>query len=287
MTGRQDMQVVRQAFRFELDPNREQRVLLAKSVGASRFVYNWGLAESRRCYEMSGKRPAASELKARLVDLKRRECPWLYEVSAHISQEALADLDRAFDRFFKGLKGDGPKSGFPRFKRKGEHDSARLYRMRFDGDRHIRLPMIGRVRLKETRRKRGFEGRILSATIRRRADRWFVSLCAEREREIAGPKAVRRAGDVVGVDLGLKWAAVINNGRETWFGEPQQALGKNVKRLRRLNRQFARRQKGSRNRAKAKPSIARLHYRISCQRKIHLHQLSSSLAKTKPVIVLE
>src|SRR5262249_23618229 len=61
----------------------------------------------------------------------------------------------------------------------------------------------------------------------------------------------------------------------------------NVKRLRRLNRQFARRQKGSRNRAKAKPSIARLHYRISCQRKNHLHQLSSSLAKTKPVIVLE
>jgi putative transposase len=117
---------IQQAYRFELDPNRSQRVLLAKSVGASRFAYNWGLAESQRCYELTGKRPQLGELKSRLVGLKQGECPWLYEVSAHIGQQALADLDRAFDRFFKGLKGEGPTSGFPRFKRKGERDSAWL-----------------------------------------------------------------------------------------------------------------------------------------------------------------
>jgi putative transposase len=89
------------AYRFELDPNGEQRVLLAKSVGASRYVYNWGLAESQRDYETTGKRPRLGDLKARLVDLKKCDCPWLYEVSAHISQQALHYLDRAYDRFLR------------------------------------------------------------------------------------------------------------------------------------------------------------------------------------------
>jgi putative transposase len=163
---------MRQAFRFELDPNRAQRVLLAKSVGASRYVFNWGLAESQREYELTGKRPRLGELKRQLVGLKTCECPWLYEVSAHIGQSALVDLDRAFDRFFKGLKGKGLPSGFPRFKRKCERDSARLYEVKLE-ERHLRLPNIGRLRLKETCSEHGFEGRILSATIRRRADRWF------------------------------------------------------------------------------------------------------------------
>jgi len=67
--------VVAQAFKFELDPNQAQRVLLAKSVGCSRFVYNWGLAESQREYEATGNRPRLSELKGRLVTLKRGEAP--------------------------------------------------------------------------------------------------------------------------------------------------------------------------------------------------------------------
>jgi transposase len=122
-----EKRLVKHGFRFELDPNGVQRSRLAKSVGASRYVYNWGLAESQRSYQLKGERPKLREMKSRLVDLKKGDCPWLYEVSAHIGQQALVDLDKAFNRFFKGLKGEGPKSGFPRFKRKGERDSARLY----------------------------------------------------------------------------------------------------------------------------------------------------------------
>jgi putative transposase len=62
-----EARTIPQAYRFELDPNRAQRVLLAKSVGASRYVYNWGLAESQRHYELTGKRPRRGELKKRLV----------------------------------------------------------------------------------------------------------------------------------------------------------------------------------------------------------------------------
>jgi putative transposase len=236
-------------------------VLLAKSVGASRFVYNWGLAESQHQYELTGKRPRLGELKTQLVGLKQGECPWLYEVSAHIGQSALKDLNVAFGRFFKGLKGAGPKSGFPRFKRKGERDSARLYEVVLE-ERHIRLPMIGRVRLKETRSQRGFDGRILSATIRRRADRWFVSLCVERERDVMLGRAGTKPADIVGVDLGLTNAAVIHDGARTRVVEPQRALRKNLAKLRRLDRKLARKQRGSRNREKAKLRRQRLHYKV-------------------------
>jgi len=276
----------RQAFRFELDPNRAQRTALAKSVGASRFVYNWGLAESRRAFELSGRRPGRSELKARLVELKKRECPWLYEVSAHIGQQAIVDLDKAFDRFFRGMNGEAPRSGPPRLKRKGEHDSARLYEVTLE-ERHIRLPRIGRVRLKETTSERGFKGSILSATVSRRAGQWFVSLAVEYERDVVAPKPVDRPTDVVGIDVGLMHAAVIHDGADAHVVERHHALRKNLGKLRRLDRQLARKQRGSRNRSKARLRRARLHYKISCQRNDHLQKLSSSLARTKSVIVLE
>jgi putative transposase len=283
---RSEKRVIQQAFRFELDPNRAQRVLLAKSVGASRYVYNWGLAESKRQYELTGKRPRFGDLKKQLVELKQTEAPWLYEVSAHIGQSALKDLNVAFERFFKSVKGEGPKAGYPRFKKKGERDSARIYEVTLE-ERHLRIPNVGRVRLKETCGERGFDGRVLAATIARRADRWFVSLTVEREREIVLPRAPRKSSEIVGVDLGLSNAAVTHDGRETRVIEPQQALRKNLTKLRRLDRELARKQRGSANRGKAELRRARLYYRIHCQRQEMLHQLSSELARTKRVIVLE
>lgn len=143
------------------------------------------------------------------------------------------------------------------------------------------------MRLKETCSERGFEGRILSATIRRRADRWFVSLSVERKRDLVPPRVPRRPSHVAGVGLGLKATAVIHDGDKTRVIEPRQALRRNLAKLRRLDRRLARRQRGSRNREKTRLRRARLHYKISCQRQDFLHQLSSSLAKTKSVIVLE
>jgi putative transposase len=274
------------AFRFELDPNRAQRLLLAKSVGARRYVYNWGLATSQREYEATGKRPQLGVLKRELTRMKKTECPWLYDVSVHIGQQALVDLDRAFDRFLKGRAGNGPPTGFPRFKRKGVDESARLYEVEL-GERHLRLPRIGRVRLKETRSERRFDGRILSATITRRADRWFAALAVERQWPLVEPRPVRRDSDVVGVDVGLKSAAVIHDGKSARTVAPAQALERNLVKLRRLDRQLARKHRGSQNRAKAKLRRARLHYRISCQRRDFLHHLTGELARTKPVIVIE
>lgn len=146
---------------------------------------------------------------------KKTEAPWLYEASAHIGQQALVDLNRAFERFFKGLRGEGPRSGFPRFHEKGGCDSARLYEVTLE-ERHLRLPQT------------------------------LV--------------AVSGGTDAVGVDLGLHAAAVIHDGEATRVVEPQRALRSNLRKLRRLNRQLARKRRGSANQAKAKLELARLHY---------------------------
>jgi hypothetical protein len=89
------------------------------------------------------------------------------------------------------------------------------------------------------------------------------------------------------VDLGLANAAVIHDGATTRVIEPGQALRKNLKKLRRLDRELARKQRGSANREMAKLRRARLLYRVSCQRQEMLHELSSELARAKRVIVLE
>jgi putative transposase len=141
--------------------------------------------------------------------------------------------------------------------------------------------------MKERASERGFDGRILSATITRCADRWFVSLAVEREREIVLTRDIDDGSTVVGVDLGLKATAVVSDGATVRIVEPSQALRRNLAKLRKLDRQLARKKRGSRNREKARLRRARLYYRISCHRQDFLHKLSSELAKTKSVIVLE
>jgi putative transposase len=96
-----------------------------------------------------------------------------------------------------------------------------------------------------------------------------------------------RSTDIVGVDLGLAAAAVIHDGCATQIVEPRRALRRNMAKLRRLDRQLSRKEPGSRNREKAKLRRARLHYKVSCQRQDFLHKLSTSLTRTKSVIVLE
>jgi putative transposase len=184
------------------------------------------------------------------------------------------------------LTEQGPYSGLPRFKRKGERDSARLYEVALE-ERHLRLPNIGRVRLKERVSERGFAGGIVSATIRRRANRWFVSLAVEREREIPAPLQVRRPNDVVGVDLGLKNAAMIHDGASPRVVEPPQALRRNPEATAPTGPGAGAQAARLAQPGEAKLRRASLHNRIACQRNDFLHQLSSSLAKAKPVIVLE
>ncbi len=268
---------VNQAFRYELEPTVRQRRLLAKAAGTARYAFNWGLALCKRLLNAGKPVPPAVELH-RLWNAEKPRRSWVFDVSKCCGQEALRDLDRAFGNFWRGRK-EGHRVGFPRFRRKhGRRDSFRLTGSIKVHPRSVTLPRIGCVRTKETTEK--FRGRILSATVSREADRWYVSLAVEVERD--DPQPVE--GPVVGVDLGLTSLAVLSDGI---LLESPKPLAKVQRRLRHRQRLHNRKQRGSRNRRKSAAGLARLHRRIRCQRTDSLHQTTTALAKTKSVIVVE
>ncbi len=264
------------AYRYELKPNVAKRILLAKHAGAARFAYNWGLAKRIALYEQDKTSTNAIEQHRLLNSLKGSEFPWMYEVSKCAPQEALRDLDRAFANFFRGVS-QGLTIGFPAFKIKGERDSFRLTGTIKLKGKHIQLPRLGIIRLKEVPKVRG---KILSATIVREADRWYVSLHVIMERP--DPQPVQ--GHAVGIDLGLSSFAKLSDGQEIFAPKP---LTKSLRRLKMASRKHSRKCKGSKNRKKSALKLSRLHRKNRNIRRDFLHKQTTKLAKTKSVIVLE
>ncbi len=127
------------------------------------------------------------------------------------------------------------------------------------------------------------QGRILSATVRREADRWYVSLTVEMERPDPAPVE----GPAAGIDVGLSHFATIASGGQVRKVEGPKPLNRRLRTLRRRQRKHSRKQKGSKNRKKSAMRLARLHRRIRNIRQDFLHKLSTRLAKTKSVIVVE
>ena len=264
------------AYRYEIKPNIWQRILLAKHVGAARFAYNWGLKQRIDLYEKDKTSTNAIEQHRLLNCLKAQEFPWMYEVSKCAPQEALRDLHKAFQNFYRGLK-QGKKVGFPKFKKKGIHDSFRLTGSIKVNPRSIQLPRLGEMRLKEDT---AVKGKILSATVSREADRWFVSITVEEEIETPIPIQ----GNPIGIDLGLTSFLTTSDGIKI---SPPKPLNKALKNLKRLSKKHSRKKVGSNNRKKSAFKLARQHRKVGNQRRDFLHKLSTSLAKTKPVIIME
>ena len=266
------------AYRTELDPNTAQRTAFLRHAGAARWAYNWGLRTKIERYEQTGKSPSAIDLHRELNILKKTDVPWMYEVSKCAPQEALRNLDKAFDGFFRRCKAGAAKKGYPRFKsRKRGIGTFALTGTIKATERTIQLPRLGTVRLKE----HGYfptTTPIVAAVISERAGRWFVTI-----RTMEVPQ--RPLGtEVLGVDVGIKELAVLNDG--TAFANPK-ALKNTEARLKRLHQAVSRKQKGSANRHKAVQRLARQHYRVSCVRNDAIHKCSDAITKRAHTVVLE
>jgi putative transposase len=273
--------LILRAYKTELKLNNQQRTHCRKHAGCAHFAFNWGLHRKIEAYQQTGKMPTAIDLHRELVRLKRSQFSWMYEVSKCAPQEALRNLDQAFRNFFRRLKTCKPP-GFPKFKtRKRSKRSFRLTGTIHVFPDAIQLPRLGRLRLKERNYlpKESDHVRILSATVSEKAGRWFVSLLVEEARTI--PK---NFGPVVGVDLGINRLATISNG--ITYDNPR-ALKRFERKLKRLQRMLSRRENGSQNYQKTLHHLQNVHSRILNKRLDTLHQISSKLAKTKSVIVVE
>jgi putative transposase len=268
------------SYKFELDPNNRVKSLLAQHAGTARFVWNWSLArriERFHSQDNEGKFTNYIAEHKDLVVLKATEFSWMYSVSKCAPVEALRHLDKAFKSFWARRK-EGV--GFPRFKKRGvSRDSFYLQGPFRIQDRYIKLPKIGTIRLKERTRGR-VKGRILSATVSRTADRWFVSIATVEDR----PEPTPIQGPAIGVDLGLKVFATLSDGTQFISPSPLKTA---QQRLKRAQQAHSRKQKGSNNRRKAALKVAKIHARVANIRKDFLHKITTKLAKTKSVIVVE
>jgi putative transposase len=276
---------VTRAYKTELDLNDQQVTACKRHAGVARYAYNWGLKQKQERYRTTGKSPSAIDLHRELNALKKTDVPWMYEVSKCAPQEALRNLDNAFSHFFRRcqLKKEGKlrgKVGYPTFKSKKKGlGSFRLTGSIVIFPKAIQLPRLGRLRLKEKGYLPTAGVKILSATVSEQAGHWYVSVQVEQEREVPA-----NTGPVVGVDLGVKSLATFSDG--TVIANPRH-LKRRLKKIKRFHRAVSRKQKGSKNRRKAVSRLAKLYRTVANQRQNTLHQLTSTLAKTKQVIVIE
>ena len=264
------------AHKIRLHPTAEQATYFARAAGTARFVFNWALAEWKAQSEAGGK-PNATALKKQFNAIRREQFPWSYEVTKCAVEGAFMDVAAAFQNFFEGRKG-GRSVGYPKFKsKKRSRQSFYLANDKFTvGDHWIEVPKLGRVNMAEKLR---FAGKILSARISKTASWWFVSITVEMPDDLP-----LNNHPPVGVDVGLNRLATLSDGRQY---ENQRPLVHQLKKLRRLNKQLARRTKGGKNWLKTKEKLRRLHYEIACIRLDWLHKLTTEITTTSGNVAVE
>ena len=264
-------------FKTELKVNKQQRLLLAQHAGVARHAWNQGLALCQQVIihnklnpEDKIKFPTAIDLHKWLVASVKSQCQWYYEVSKCAPQYALRYLSEAFKSFFK------KNTGFPKFKKKGKHDSFTL-----DGAIHIeqkkvKVPVIGWLKTYEVL-PFGYQPK--SVTISKQADKWFVSWKIEVETS-QNPKKQ----PCVGVDLGINHLAILSTG-EVFDGlKSYKKYESKLARMQYLNRH---KKVGSNNYIKSQIKIARLHQKIANMRKDTLHKITTYISKNHAVIGIE
>ena len=263
------------AHKITLNLNNKQRTYCAKASGCARFAYNWALSEWKKSYEAGGE-PNEAALRRELNAIKAKDFPWMSEVTKCAPQMAIKDLGKAFQNFF------AKRSGYPKHKKKGVHDSFTLSNDQFKiRGRKIHIPHLGLVKMREELR---FTGKPLWATVSRQADTWQVSISVEipdTEPELP-PATVPH--DAVGIDLGITTLATLSTGE--MFPNPN-ALEKKLSRLKRLSKALSRKQPRSKNRHKAKQKLSKLHKSITDLRSDALHKFTTSVTKNYDVICLE
>ena len=258
---------------IQLKPNNKQATYFEKACGCQRFAYNRGLATWKTEYE-SGNKPTGRGLKKQFNALKHVEYPWFAEATKCVVDTAFENLNTAFRNFFRTKDG----KTYPKFHKKGVKDSFTVDSTKFVVDgKKIRIPKLGWVRMAEELR---FDGKLMSATVKKRAGKWFVSIAVET----AATVSENQASGAVGIDLGVKTLVTLSDG--TVFENPKTYY-KCDKKLRRAQKSLSCKKKGSKNRAKAKLKLSKTHYRINCVVDDYIHKMTRHVADNYHTVVLE
>ena len=265
----------RQAFLFELRPNGLQERCLRRFAGSSRFVFNRALALQKARYEAGEKHLGYGGLCRELTAWRNDpDTAWLADAPVHTQQQAFKDLESAYKSFF------AKRARYPRFKKKGQHDSFRYpdpKQIKLDQvHSRIFLPKLGWLRYRNSRE---VLGTLKSVTVRCVNGRWLVAI--QTEREVVRPSA---SGEDVGIDMGVARFATLS---DRTFYAPLNSFERHEEALRKAQQALSRKGKYSRNWKKAKARVQRVHARIGNARRDYLHKISSTISKNHAMVCIE
>ena len=270
------------AYKFRLYPNEGQKILIHKTFGCARFVYNY--------YLNYQKEKGVQKTFDLCKDLKELENQYEYlkEVDSCALRSSIFDLEDGFNNFF------AKRSGYPNFKSKFARQSYRTscIRSAYKGKeysnievdlliRFIKLPKLGKVKIRGYRNRERIEGKIVNATISKETtNKYYVSVLVEEDLLVEKVTPTT----IVGIDLGIKDLVVTSDGIK--YGN-EKVLTKYEKRLKRLQRKLSRQVKGSKNYLKTKEKIARLNAKIKTYRKHYLNNIANEIVNEHDIIVTE
>lgn len=280
--------IIHKAYKFRIYPNKEQEILITKTIGCSRFVFNHFLDKWNKAYKKTGKGLTYSACSSQIPQLKK-ELAWLKEVDSIAIQSSLRNLVDSYSRFFK------KQNKAPRFKSK--KNPIQSYKTNIQGKSQssdvmiqgnkLKLPKLGFVRFAKSRE---VEGRILNATVRRNpSGKYFVSLLVEIK-----VQPLEKTGSSVGVDLGLKDFAILSTSEvfinPKWLRNLEKKLA-DAQRILARRKELAIKRKckldEAKNYQKQKCKVAQIYEKITNARRDYLHKISTNIIKNHDVIGIE
>ena len=271
------------AYKFRLYPNDNQKILINKTFGCTRFIYNHFLNKCKeekfiKAYDM------CKELKELVLDY-----PFLKEVDSMALRCSIFNLEDSYKNYFS------KRSAYPSFKNKFSKQSYRtncitsVYKNKKYSnieidikEKMIKVPKLGLVKIRGYRNLNELTDRIINITIEKeKTNKYYVSVITKKEEEI--PKKITPTS-IVGIDLGIKDLVVTSDGEK--YPNPKE-INKREKRLKRMQRKLCRQVKGSNNYNKTKEKIARIHSKIKNSRKHNIITIANKIVKEHDIIVSE
>lgn len=261
------------AYKFRIYPNSEQRVMLAKTFGCVRFIYNRMLSDKIKHYE---------ETKQKMNNTPaqyKAEFEWLKEVDSLALANAQMNLQTAYNNFFRS-----PKVGFPKFKSKKSNRKSYTTNC-VNGNIVIdngclKLPKIGFVKLKQHRLIPS-DYKLKSVTISQTpSGKYYASVLFEYENQVQE----QTPQTFIGLDFSMHELYKDSNGNEPQYPRYYRQA---EKRLKREQRKLSLMQKGSKNRDKQRIRVAKLHEKVANQRKDFLHKQSRQIANAYDCVCIE
>ena len=231
------MKKLKRAYKIEINPTNEQKSKIHRTIGASRFIYNFYIARNKEIYKREGKFVSGMDFSKWLNNEyipNNQEMNWIKEVSSKATKQAIMNGDKAFRDFFKKSK------GFPKFKKKKNQDVKAYFPKNNKTDwtleRHrVKIPTLGWIRLKEF----GYipiNSIVKSGTVSQKADRYYVSILVEEDyKEVS-----KSINEGVGIDLGIKDFAICSDGNKFKNINKTYNVKKLEKKLKREQRRLSR-----------------------------------------------